>query len=233
MPSPPTPNFQHGAKPRARLSARLPTITHARNHAWGRRPPVSATPSVRRLWRSGGWGSPLVRFLPSPPTLSGPELEGDDANLPRRRIWEDSQRLKTMGVLPFAPSILGAFKTTGPPIESRHLREPPKPTSPTAVRNTVESDSEIAVAAEKAWRECLDIDPALYLAQLINLRGPGRTHPSHAARASRFARFPVRDLTAGRVCRHGRDLFVTMGDQKLASRGSHHDWKPRGVRRVR
>ena len=128
---------------------------------------------------------------------------------------------------------LDTFKTTGLPIESRHLREPPKPTSLTAVRSIVKSDSEIAVAAENAWRECLDIDPALYLAQLINLRGPGRTHPSHAARASRFARSPVRDLAAGRVCRHGRDLFVTMGGQKFASRGSHHEWKPRGVRRVR
>lgn len=96
----PTPNFQHGASPRARLSARLPTIAHVQNHAWGRRPPrlaVSATPSVRRFWRSGGGGAPLYDSRLHHPPLSGLELEGDDANLPRRRISEDSQRLNTMG----------------------------------------------------------------------------------------------------------------------------------------
>lgn len=59
------------------------------------------------------------------------------------------------------------------------------------------------------------------------------THPSHAPRASRFARFPVRDLAAGRVCRRGRDLLVTVGGQNLALRGSPRGLKPQGVRRVR
>jgi hypothetical protein len=106
---------------------------------------------------------------------------------PASLYFGDSQRLKTMGVLPFAPSILGRPQDDGTAHRVSSSKGPPKPTSPTAVRNTAERDSEIAAAAEKAWRECLDIDPALYLAQLINLRGPGRTHPSHAARASRFA----------------------------------------------
>lgn len=52
---------------------------------------VSATPSVRRFWRSGGGGAPLYVSRLHHPPLSGPELEGDDAHLPRRRISEDSQ----------------------------------------------------------------------------------------------------------------------------------------------
>lgn len=55
---------------------------------------------------------------------------------------------------------------------------------------------QIPLSQLKGLRECLDIDPVLYLAQLINLRGPGRTRPHHmhlvhhVSPVSRFAIWP-------------------------------------------
>lgn len=68
---PPTSNTGPGPEARARLSARLPTFKTTRGGGVSPRLAVSATPSVRRFWRSGGGGAPLVRFPPSPPTPFG------------------------------------------------------------------------------------------------------------------------------------------------------------------
>lgn len=68
---PPTSNTGPGPEARARLSARLPTFKTTRGGGVSPRLAVSATPSVRRFWRSGGGGAPLVRLPPSPPTPFG------------------------------------------------------------------------------------------------------------------------------------------------------------------
>lgn len=95
---PPTSNTGPAPEPDYRRDCpRLPTFKTMRGGGVPPRLAVSANPSVRRFWRSGGGGAPLYDSRLHHPPLSGLELEGDDANLPRRRISEDSQRLNTMG----------------------------------------------------------------------------------------------------------------------------------------
>lgn len=107
------------------------------------------------------------------------------------------------GLVPSPCLFLDAFKTAGQPIESRPSRNPSKLTSPTAGQETVGRGSNTAVAAEKDCESASILIPRyIWLANKPPRSRPD-THPSHAPRASRFARFPVRDLAAGRVCRRG------------------------------
>ena len=83
--NPPTPNL--GPNPETDYRRDCP---RSKPRVGGEASPRFCHPPGEAFMALWGWGNPLVRFLPSPPTLSGPELEGDDANLPRRRISEDS-----------------------------------------------------------------------------------------------------------------------------------------------
>lgn len=118
-----------GQPPRARLSARLPTIAHVQNHAWGRRPPPFGSfchplgEAFLALW---GWGSPLVRFPPSPPTPFGARTGRRRCKPPASPHFGGFAEIKHHGgFFPLLRLFLDAFKTKRQPIESPHPRNPP------------------------------------------------------------------------------------------------------------
>lgn len=124
----PTPNFQHGARPRS-SSPIIGEIAHVQNHAWGRRfPPFGSFchplgEAFLALW---GWGSPLVRFPPSPPTPFGARTGRRRCKPPASPHFGGFAVDKTCGGFVPSPCLfLDAFKTAGQPIESPHPRNPP------------------------------------------------------------------------------------------------------------